>query len=990
MNQDPRSQIGAQEPGAKWLRCDLHVHTPFDGEKKFGENLKHAIEAFKKQDTTKLAEIASRFVDACTRAAEGQGIDLVAITDHNSIAGYKRLKPLFESLRQQAPDRDLSMPAIVPGVEFSVGGERPLHFLVIFSSATRVEEIEGAIAHVFGSAEPFDQTKGTPKATGQSVDSFLKNLHDWCRPSSGDRSLSYIILPAHADSRRGIGRETGGLYGAVSTTIWDEMKGHLRRWVVTREDWNGFQTANPFKDLPEEFQNLLARWIVARRGGDWDDLDITQKDRIRRRRHWPLVEASDPHTYEAIGTRYTWLKMEVPDVEGIRLALLDPASRLRRMSEGRPGFGYPIVRNISINGTDFFETVSIDLNPCLNTLIGGRGSGKSTVVECLRYVLDRNRQMDFERDEKEILDSVNGFLQSKEARDYGETKGILLPEHQITTEIQISGQVYQISRGETGIRVTRDGAEVPLDVRTLIAPRILSQGQIARIARDSSAQRRELDNLPGPDWARRFVEQRRDVLARLEELQTERRVLQDKASTLLELETFLQRVEDQIAFLERGTNKEVLEHYKSLETESNWLKQAFRIIEDARDRLTETGQGFQELLIKLGMPADGPSRELVAVVAERVSTELTRIQNELSNLAKSLEDVERLLRTDIDEKWNPGYVDAKKAYEQLQENIKQQGIEFAQHGELLVQRTQLQQSVASLKQLEHRKGRVEAEIQSEISALVGMHETRLEERRRLASSLEHKDSDVRVEVILFGDRSSLASQSDEWFGGSGLRDQDWDQIVEYIYSDSGSVPRRIAEVVRAMRIDLEAAKNQSKTIRLEESAVAKLLGSRSLTRHFCNAVQKFDPEKIDAFERFLPEDRVEARVRDAQGLFKPIEQGSIGLKSTAVLSLLLSGGEQPLIIDQPESDLDNQYVYNVVVDLLRKRKFSRQIIIATHNANIPVNGDAEVIVALGAENRLGVVKDSGSIDRPEIKHIVSEVMEGSAEAFRLRRERYGY
>ena len=147
---------------------------------------------------------------------------------------------------------------------------------------------------------------------------------------------------------------------------------------------------------------------------------------------------------------------------------------------------------------------------------------------------------------------------------------------------------------------------------------------------------------------------------------------------------------------------------------------------------------------------------------------------------------------------------------------------------------------------------------------------------------------------------------------------------------------------------------------------------------------------VDEIERFLPEDLVKANARTTDGSFKTIETGSVGEKSTAILSLLLSAGDQPIIIDQPEDDLDNQYVYNVVVDLLRRRKFSRQVIIATHNANIPVNGDAELIVALGAKNRLGMVLDFGSIDQPDIKNQVSVIMEGSAEAFRLRRERYGY
>jgi hypothetical protein len=193
-----------------------------------------------------------------------------------------------------------------------------------------------------------------------------------------------------------------------------------------------------------------------------------------------------------------------------------------------------------------------------------------------------------------------------------------------------------------------------------------------------------------------------------------------------------------------------------------------------------------------------------------------------------------------------------------------------------------------------------------------------------------------------------------------------------------------------MRADVEDTAKRGIPLDPSKSQVASLVGPDKLTGHFFNALTRRDRIRLDEMERFLPEDLVSAKVRSPDGSFKPIETGSIGQKSTAILSLLLSAGDQPIIIDQPEDDLDNQYVYNVVVDLLRRRKFSRQVIIATHNANIPVNGDAELIVALGVQDQLGVVLGAGSIDRPEIKNLVSTIMEGSAEAFRLRRERYGY
>lgn len=165
---------------------------------------------------------------------------------------------------------------------------------------------------------------------------------------------------------------------------------------------------------------------------------------------------------------------------------------------------------------------------------------------------------------------------------------------------------------------------------------------------------------------------------------------------------------------------------------------------------------------------------------------------------------------------------------------------------------------------------------------------------------------------------------------------------------------------------------------------------QSLTGFFTNVFKEPDKIAIQQIESFLPNDDIETRVKTTEGQFKPIKQGSLGEKCTAVLALLLASSEQPLIIDQPEEDLDNKYVYEVVVDLLRGQKFNRQIIAASHNANIPVNGDAEQIISLEVEDRMCSVSNSGSIDREEIKNDVSVIMEGSEEAFRLRRERYGF
>jgi len=94
------------------------------------------------------------------------------------------------------------------------------------------------------------------------------------------------------------------------------------------------------------------------------------------------------------------------------------------------------------------------------------------------------------------------------------------------------------------------------------------------------------------------------------------------------------------------------------------------------------------------------------------------------------------------------------------------------------------------------------------------------------------------------------------------------------------------------------------------------------------------------------------------------------------------------VIDQPEDDLDNEFIFREIVQTLRREKERRQFIIATHNANIPVSGDAELIVVMQANEQHGWIEHAGSIDTPEIRDPVENVLEGGREAFRIRQQKY--
>jgi type III restriction enzyme len=125
----------------------------------------------------------------------------------------------------------------------------------------------------------------------------------------------------------------------------------------------------------------------------------------------------------------------------------------------------------------------------------------------------------------------------------------------------------------------------------------------------------------------------------------------------------------------------------------------------------------------------------------------------------------------------------------------------------------------------------------------------------------------------------------------------------------------------------------------------------------------------------------------------PFERASAGQQATALLKALLNETGGPLIIDQPEEDLDNA-VIETVVSLIWEAKQKRQIIFASHNANLVVNGDADLVVhcdyATEGDHSKGEIKHQGAIDVRDIRDVITRVMEGGEKAFTLRRQKYGF
>lgn len=145
-----------------------------------------------------------------------------------------------------------------------------------------------------------------------------------------------------------------------------------------------------------------------------------------------------------------------------------------------------------------------------------------------------------------------------------------------------------------------------------------------------------------------------------------------------------------------------------------------------------------------------------------------------------------------------------------------------------------------------------------------------------------------------------------------------------------------------------------------------------------------------AIENMRLDDIVEIELR-VDEKYKKIKYLSKGQQCTAILNLLLLDNKDPLIIDQPEDNLDNSFIADNLVTTLRENKIKRQYIFATHNANIPVFGDAEQIITMEESDGVGSIASGGigSIDDSSVRNWVINILEGGSAAFKMREDKYG-
>jgi hypothetical protein len=354
---------------------------------------------------------------------------------------------------------------------------------------------------------------------------------------------------------------------------------------------------------------------------------------------------------------------------------------------------------------------------------------------------------------------------------------------------------------------------------------------------------------------------------------------------------------------------------------------------------------------------------------------LVRVAQGLTDKARALGQDERLLQ------WRQRADQAQAAYEALQATLAEQGVTDPQaFGRLVQQRQQLEVQIKELDQVQKDRERLQSESEAQWQRVLEARKAITQARAGFVTNTLETNEFVRMEVVPFGFDARAIEQ-----GLRELLDAQDDRFENDILLFENSEP--------ASGLVFELSNAEDRGVALERIKTRLMDNDAGFRGHFRNYLQRKleKPEFADHIRCWFPEDdlRIEySRSGDGRD-WAAITQGSQGQRSAALLAFLLAFGDEPLILDQPEDDLDNHLIYELIVRQIRENKLRRQLIIVTHNPNVVVNGDAEMVHAFDFRGGQCRVIEKGALQEKPVREEVCRVMEGGHEAFARRWARLG-
>lgn len=895
--------------GAHWWKFDFHNHTPASTD--YGNGNKGYQQLSPKQWL--LLYMA-------------QGIDCVAITDHNSGEWIDRLKVALEELAIEKPEGYRPI-VIFPGVEITTSGN--IHILAIFDPTSNTSKIQSLLGAVGFPSEHFGTSDAVTQKTTEVV---ISEIH----------TAGGIAIPAHVDA-------TSGLFSTLT--------GHTLKQTISVDGLLAIEVMEPTADKP--------------------DIYLQSKLQLSE------IIGSDSHTPTQVGSKFTWVKMGYPSIDALKLALHDGEDgviryELQKDDPNNIAARYFVKKISIVNGfkAGNGSPMTAELSPWFTSIIGGRGSGKSSVLNYLRIAMDRINDMP-----EEVQEEFNKF-------NYIGTKdrtGMLRATTQITVEIVKDSRVHKVCWNNNTHSLqewdsTTAGWSTPTvvtNIKELFPIQIFSQKELYALTGNPQKLLELIDSqLDKSKW----LANRNSLI---EQWLADRATARQLSNAIAEEQNTtaqLKQITNRIDLVESSEFKGTLEKFNNLSEVNKYFSEISIQVTSFIQALKNVEISVPEIRFPTSISANitGDSQQYIT----SLSIALDSAKKKLLEAKQALQpyDKDLILETQT-LNWFQEFLQAKTNYEAIENRIYEPGAET--YEDLLTRRADLN---AKLLKITKQKEQY-TELLSQLSTLYEQiieNEKLLRFKRREVIDRwkaidDQKHPFLTIELLCMADQDDAESTfrrllrktngefGNDIYGFDEEKKTSWGLIATIINEPEATRWEKRNLIIQDF---LSASEQDKKTLDLR------------LAKHL-DYLKSSTPEDIDRMLIWVPEDKIVLKFRK-NNKEEDIQSGSAGERTAGMLGLLLAINDNPLIIDQPEDDLDSKLISSFVVDGFKKLKKTRQLVVVTHNPNITVNANSDNVVHMDFISGQIVVSANNALQDKQIRTAVCEVMEGGRDALDKR------
>lgn len=676
----------------------------------------------------------------------------------------------------------------------------------------------------------------------------------------------------------------------------------------------------------------------------------------------PIVFGSDSHNpFKAANTM--WVKMARPDFNGLSQILFEPDLRIST-AEPLPPSHPRITGCATTHGVYASEMFAFSAN--LNVVIGGKGAGKSALIDLLRFAFevepaDPDERRTFAKRIADFLQGVGDVLVSVVSQDREEyvivRSGAFDPDKKLGPQFTESAEVFQIGSGSALLR--------ELHPKDVLSVEFYGQGEVANLTKRIDEQLQLIDeNLDLTSLKAKA----QNLVADIEEREDELAKKLDEITKLNEEVQELPELLERKSYLDKRLTEPVFEQHE------RWTKEQvlFKAVESTADAIkSRVNVSLDNVQLPEVNMATTPNPDLVKQAASEVRELFDAAKSGLSETKKSVAArTQTIAKLKAD--WEQNF---KKHREEFRKELAVLGLPNL--AAIAAERAEKQKQVEEIEQVtvpkrDRLKDEVEELRTKRIEILTELRAAREEieaQRKGLVENLNDElGGIVRIEFEPGGDGSAYADYVSQSLEGSGMQNRQ-EQVAGVCEQLS---PAELADA-------------------LQKGEAAVLSEKGKLTASNTTILQRvFSEREIMVIEHLdtpsLPNIKLR---REGEATFSELDNLSVGEQCSAILSIALLNKARPLVIDQPEDELDHGFITQSIVESIRRVKGKRQIIAATHNPNIPVLGDAEQIfrVAKRSAGPVCEIRVAGGIEIPKVIGEV-QMLEGGPEAFERRRQKY--